>query len=429
MKRLGSGLVIFALLMVNIATAWAGGVSGVPATIEITEALRGSTIFREVTFRNNTGVEIPFDITTTGEIAAWIAIVDPSDRSTEILEVLDTDGTGTRVLVRIDVPDDAANRTYDGSLIAILAPPETETGSGVGLGVRINITINVTGEQLVAATLADLSIRDTEVGVAATVRAAIRNSGNINVVPEFDIEILRDGLTVSRTTTASQPSFPGEQAIFEIFWDTSNAEPGEYTARVSVDFAGIDLGTRDLDFTLYPAGILNRQVVLVALELDQEPWAGAYASLTATIENPGQVDVTSTIVGELTQNGVVVSTYESQPFLVKPGEMLPIPVNIQISEVGDYEFTARVRYGDEESDPRSVAFSAVTAPTGVDAVDDDTGGGPPIGTIAFVALLLAALIGGGMWMVARTRNGEDSTEQPDEDVDPDKQVATVGSED
>lgn len=423
---------IIAILLMTVAPAIAGGISALPGVIDIDDALRGSTIFRDVTLYNNTGVATPFDIVFEGEAGTWMKAVDPEDRTTEITQVLDTDGSGTALLVRIDIPTDVENGSFEGVLNAVLTPPDSEDGLSVGLGFLIPITLNVSGDQVIGVILENLSIRDTEVGVPARVVAAISNTGNVQIVPEFTLEILRDGAPISNTTASSQPSFPGEQAEFEVRWDTANADPGPYTARVSIDFGGVDLGTEDLDFTIFPAGSLNRFVTLTSLEATGEAWAGGLAGFTALVDNPGQVDVSATIVGELTKGGVAVSTFESPPFLVKAGEQLPIPINIEIPDEGDFAFSARVVFGDgETTEPLTVEFATVV-PGSTVATDEGVAsadGGVPLGAIAGGVLALIVLVGIGTWLVARKRTATDSTEHAGEDVDPDKQTATVGSED
>lgn len=424
---------IITILLMIVGPALAGGISVLPGAIDVSDALRGSTIFRDATLTNNTGVATPFNITFDGEAGAWMKLVDPEDRTTEITQVLDADGSGTALLIKIDVPKDIANRAYQGILNAVLAPPEnSDEGLSVGLGVLVPITLEVSGDQVIAAILEDLSILDTEVGVPARVVASINNMGNIQVIPEFTLEILRDGAAISTTTVASQPSFPGEQSNFDVRWDTTNAEPGPYTARVSIDFGGVDLGTTDLDFVVHPAGALSRFVTFTSFETSGEAWAGGLAGFTALVDNPGQVDVSATIAGELTKDGAIVSTFESPPFLVMAGEQLSIPVNIEIPEEGDYVFTAHVVYGDGETTESLTAEFTTVLPGSTAAIDEtseDPGGGLPLGAIAAGIAALIVLVGFGAWLMARKRTVADSAEHPGEDVDPDKQAATVGTED
>jgi len=431
MKRLGTVLAVGAILVASIAPAWAGGVSGSPGTIDIPDALRGSTLFRVVKLTNNTGVDTPFQIDFEGEAASWMKLLDPEDRTTEISELLDSDGSGAIGMLRIDVPDGVANGRYIGTLRARLAPPETETGVGVGLGVKLRVTLDVNGDQVIAGAFQDVSLTDTEVGVPARVMASIRNDGNIQIKPEFTLEIFDDGVSISKTTTASNIAYPGETKTFEVVWDTSSAQAGEYTAMLSVDFGGVDLGTERRDFTVYPAGTLSQVASLISLELDSEPETGGFARLTATIENPGQIETFVIVVGELTRNGESVSQFESLDYLVRPGDTLPLPVNIEIPQDGDYAFTARVRYGDNESTPLTVTFSTGTVAegAGVVAAPEDAGS-VPAGVVGFAVLVLVALVTLGVWIVKRKANNGQSKKRPlDPDIDPDKQTATVGSED
>ncbi|NOX31289.1 MAG: hypothetical protein GXP35_14755 [Actinobacteria bacterium] len=433
MRRLGTVLAVAAMIVATIAPAWAGGVGGSPGTIDISNALRGSTIYRTVKLVNNTGVATPFKIDFEAEAGPWMTLLDAEDRTTEISELLDEDGTGTSAIIRIDVPNEIENGTYVGVLRARLAPPDTESGTGVGLGVKIPITLDVSGDQVISGALLDVALPNTEVGVPARVTARIENSGNIQVTPELTLEILdNNGTPISKTTTATNATFPGESKIFEVTWDTSEAKPGEYVAELSVKFGGIDLGTERREFTVYPAGTLSQVITFMSLELDTEPQAGGFARFTATVGNPGQIETFATVVGELTRNGETVGLFEGLEYLVQPNETLLLPVNFEIPEEADYVFTARVRYEDSETEPISVAFSTVpvTDAIGADVPVEDPGGGIRAGATAVGVLVLVVLAAFGVWMAKRRGSGDDSVERPpDHDIDPDKQTATVGSED
>jgi hypothetical protein len=416
---------VAAMLAMALPQALAAGVSAVPGTIDVDDALRGSTLFRTVTLYNDTASATPFLIDFEGEAGLWMTAVDPEDRTVEISEAFDEDGSGAVVGVRIDVPADVESRAFEGVLRARLAPPETDDGLAVGLGLKIVITLDVTGDQVIAATLTDVSLRDTEVGAPARVQAAIDNTGNTQVVPEFTLEILRDGSPVSKTTTASVPSFPGEEKTFEIRWDTTSAEPGSYVAALSVNFGGLDLGTTQREFTLHPSGTIDQILVFASLESNGEPRAGGLAGFTATIQNPGQIDAIGTLVGELSSEEGFVSAFESQQFTVKPGQILPIPINIETPEEGNYEFTAHVEYGDTQTDTLSLAFVAVTAPTADTAAGDSSTGA----TLLIAALVLALGLGVAAWLLMRSRGNRQPVPLTDPDPKPDLETADAGTED
>ncbi len=433
--RMGVVWGIVAILVATAVPAFGAGISAVPGTIEIDDALRGSTIFRDVMLYNNTEEVVPFEISFVDEAAPWMSAVDPEDRTTPVTEALDPDGSGVPLVIRIDIPSDIENGTYQGTLAARIAPPEEGAeggGATVGLGLLIPFTIEVGGDQVIAASLLDLSIRSTEIGVPARAVALIENTGNTQITPELTLEVLQGDSTVTKITTANATSYPGEQGTFEVVWDTTNAQPGEYTARISIDFGGIDLGTETLEFSVHPAGALTRSVAFTSLKPAGEARAGGLAGFTAVVTNPGQVDVSATIVGDLTKNGSVVGTYESPPFLVKAGEDISIPVNVEVPDEGDFEFTAHVVYGNgETTDSLSVSFSTVDPLDTLASVtgegSDDAGGVPTTALIAGGVLLLV-LIGAGVWAMTRKRGGGDrSTDASGGDVDPDKEAATVGS--
>ena len=402
LRRVVGVLSVAAMIAGLAAPVMAGGVGAVPGTVEIDDALRGSTVFTEVFVFNDTGTEVPFSFDFIGEAAEWMSVVDPDDRETAVNDALDADGSGASATIRIDVPGDTSLGEYTARLRASLAPPESDgDGISVGLGVQIPITINVTGTQVIAGTLLGVSLRDTEAGLPARVQISIENEGNTRVTPEFSVEVLSDGATATKMTTSGVPSFPGEQRTFEVRWDTVGATPGDYTARVGIDFGGQDLGVHELEFTLHPSGTLSRVAVLTSLVATGEANAGGLAGFTAVVINPGQADVSGTFVGELAKDGVQVSAYESQPFLILAGEELAFPINIEVPDEGEYVFSGRFRYGDEETESMSVAFSTVATGAEEAAADGGTDETSPVLFLIVALLLLGAVGGGGWWLFSR----------------------------
>lgn len=428
---------VVAILLTMIVPAFAAGISAIPGTIQVKDAMRGSTIFRDVMLYNNTGEITPFEISFTDEASTWMSLVDLEDRTTPVFEALDPDGSGVSVLVRIDVPADIENGTYTGTLAARIAPPESATqegGASVGLGILIPITLDVAGSQVIAATLMDFSIRNTEIGVPARAVATIENTGNTQIVPELTMEIIQAGSTITKITTADATSYPGEQGTFEALWDTTNAQPGDYTARVSITFGDIDLGTESLDFSVHPAGSLTRLISLTSLKPSGEARAGGLAGFTAIVDNSGQVDVSASIVGELTKDGTAVGFYESPPFLVKANEELSIPINIEVPDEGEFEFTARAVYGeDSTTEPIAVSFSTVdpldtlAAVSSAEASDGGSDGGGVPTTVIVAGAAVILLAGLGMWIARRRGRGDTTTTEAGGDVDPEKEAAAVGS--
>ena len=403
------------------------GISTVPGIIEIDDALRGSTLFRPLTLFNATEIEQAFEITFRGDAAAWLSVVDPADETTVVTELTDPDGSGVSALIRIEIPGDVPIGDIEGQVVVRLAPVERDdddTGVAVALGIIIPVRLTVTGDQVIAASIEDVSIGNTEVGLPLRAVIAIANEGNTQVNPEFTLEILKDGQPVSTAITANLPSFPGEQKSFEVRWDTTGAEPGVYTARISTTFADLDLGTEERTFELLPEGTISRLLVFEDLQLNGEARAGGLTGLTATVQNPGQADTRGTLVGELTQGGNVVSTFESPPFLVAGGETLPIPINLETPDEAEYSFTARIVYGDAETETKAVTFTAVPAATEAQEEGTDASSSVPWGAIA-VGIGLIVLVGLAIWFFARRRaNG--AVPPPAEEEDP--ETATVTSD-
>ena len=429
MKRISVVGLVVMVLFVAAVPASAQGVSATPGFIEVDDALRGSTIFRQVTFSNDAAAGQPFEISFRGDAAAWLAVVDPDDETTVVTEVTDPDGNGVIALLRIQIPADVPVGEYDAQVVARLAPPENDEGEGqsgvdVGLGIIVPLRLNVTGDEIVAASVQDVFLSDTEVGIPARMTIAISNDGNTQINPEFTLEILTGGSVVSSVTSSNTPSFPGEQKTFEVRWDTSTVEPGEYTARLTTVFGELDLGTEERVFNVLPAGSFSRVLVLDSLELSGEPRAGGLTGFTATIQNPGQADTSGTLVGELLTGGSVVSTYESPPFLVAGRETLPVPINIETPDQAEYEFRVKVVYGDSETETQSITFTTAAAGEAAAGASDDSGSSIPIAAIA-VGIAVLILIGLAIWFFARTRANGTAPPAAEEE---DPETATVTSD-
>ena len=123
-------------------------------------------------------------------------------------------GPGSSVL-RLLVPADVPNGKYTGVVRVLTTVDEKNTGGGSGVGVNvgaeISVTLNLTGTQNVAGSLVDVTAGDVETGSPFRIKTTVQNSGNVQVNPQIDLQVLDlKGAIVGTASFSEDLVYPDE---------------------------------------------------------------------------------------------------------------------------------------------------------------------------------------------------------------------------
>lgn len=351
---------IFFILIISLSTnAQAIGLGVSPASITISDAMKGSTYEKTFTAFNTGDEDGVFSLEATGDSKDWITFYelngDTPINSTEI------SSKGSKKLVaKIKIPGDAANDIYNSTLYVQTTPTGTTQGGAVAqavIRIPLKLSIAVTGTQRLEGIVKSIKLRDTEVDYPLKIFIEFQNTGNVAAKPMISVNISKDGKFIE-SFTASPTSVKIETTeIIQVEWNTTGRDEGDYSARVIVSLDGKILEEKTLPFTIHPVGTLTRQGNLTSIEIEGEPLVNRVVKIKGNFVNTGYIDTTSKFYAEIYKDGEFIDTIESEEMLVPVEDTISLVSYYKITDSGDYIINGKVVYGNKETDTYEKTFN------------------------------------------------------------------------
>lgn len=385
--------VLLLALLLFPQSASAIGVAIGPAEIEIADALRGSEYIRDLSVFNPEDEAARYVIGVEGEGAGWVSLLELDD-STVSIDSISVPGKGKeQFLVKIKVPPDAANGTHTATIYAETVPVGSSENGSISTTLRapVSLTIKVTGTQVLAGEVGDISASDIEVNYPLRIKAEFTNTGNVLARPRIYVSITQGDVFVdSFAASDTEVAVDGRQ-IIPLEWKTDGKAVGKYLAAVAVSLEGKVLASQDIPFEILPAGTLTRNGMIDSLTLKGEPRLGGMTKVVAGFSNTGQIDTKAKFVGEVYLDGALVSTLESEEVLTPVGETGALECYLTPETPGEYKITGHINYEGRTTEDKELVF---TLSEGGGGAADSGGAGQPtnlfiLGGGAVVALVAA----------------------------------------
>ena len=363
LKNIAIAIITF-LLLCSVASADLG-LGMAPASLDITDALKGESYERMISVFNTGDEAGTFILTTEGECSEWISFHAEVDPGTELEEVTIPAGGKAKILVRFEIPEDIANADYTGTIYAQTIPKaETDTeGAAAQAVIRIpsKITIGVTGTQILKGTVKSITISDTEIGYPLKIKVLFQNEGNVVAKPKIAVEITKNGELVDSFIHDKTGIKPDSEGTITVLRNTTGLEDGDYIAEVAVSLGDEVLATKDLPFKILPFGTLTRQGELTSLMIEGDPQAGRMIKILAEFENTGKIDCMAAFRGEVYLNSEFVDTVASDEISVEVGKTTQLTAYYKIPSSGGYVVKGYVIYEGKNTDIKEVSFDCGSA--------------------------------------------------------------------
>ncbi|MEM3737480.1 MAG: hypothetical protein QXJ75_05300 [Candidatus Bathyarchaeia archaeon] len=398
-KFLILGLVVLMFSPLFSQPAGAVGVGIGPSELRITNALRGMEYDRTVTVFNPSTDAGVFALRTEGVASGWITLYKLDDLTTPLEELSIAGEQRSTVLVKIKIPQDAANGVYNATIYA-----ETSSGIGeeveVGVGTVIQasslVIIEVSGDQILAGAVDYVTLTDTEVNYPLIINVAFRNTGNVVANPRIDTTITRYGTPIDSFSYIAEGIKPGPVTIIQARWNATGVEVGDYNATVAVSLDGDMLTKVNLPFKVLPLGTLTREGILTELTYGGQSLSGPILGITGVFENIGKIETRAKLVGEVYRDGALVETFNTDELIVPAGRQVLLKSYIDIRQPGEYRVVAHAVYEGKMTDAKELTFT-VGEPR-ILAVPYDP-------TLLAVLAVSASALAAGLYVVVRKRRG------------------------
>ncbi|MFC1948543.1 hypothetical protein ACFLXY_11570 [Chloroflexota bacterium] len=374
MKKLLIVLTAILIFCLTPGVAQALGVAVGPTNIVISDALRGGEYGRTITIFNPSPEETEYIISTDGVAADWLSFHDQDTGQAIGAKLTIAGDNKIPVLVKIKIPDDMANGTYNAQVTVKTIPPESLDGTGVStiMQAKSTLSVVVAGEQVRAGEVIRISVVDTEVGIPARIETLFKNTGNVKVKPRIDCEILKGTEKVTEISHSDTEVGVEGQDVIIVEWNTDDQREGEYTAKVSVFLDDRLLTTKEIPFELFAPGTLTKEGELVSFEYKGQPALNSLVKLEGIFSNTGQATSYAKLITEIYLDGVLVDTVDGEKILAPVGQQVVTSVYYTFEQAGRYTIKGFITFDGKQTDTREIDF-VVEAESNID--DGTSSGG------------------------------------------------------
>ena len=364
----------------------AAGIAVGPSSQTIENALRGGSFERSLTIFNPSDMGFDVVLKTEGSAKDWIKF-SAIDGSEEIQKVYAPKKGQIPVLLRVKVPDDAANGRYTAKVVVETVPGEKVPGSvGMVLQATSALEITVTDVERVSGEVMSIVVRDTEVDIPLGVEVGFKNTGNVVVTPEITAVISRDGTVIDTISEAKTPVRPTFTERIVVHWPNEGLAAGTYQADVTVSLRGAVLAEEGRTFAILPLGSLTRQGELTDLGYEGALTVGKPIKITGLFKNSGSIATRARLSGEVYRGGSLVDVISGDEMTVLVFSENPLTAYYTPKEPGEYTMKTCAVFEGKTTDSKDMVFTVQPDSSGLSLPLSPV---PVIAALAFIGLFAA----------------------------------------
>ena len=364
----------------------AAGIAVGPSSLAIDNALRGGSFERSLTIFNPSDTGFDVVLKTEGSAKDWIKF-SAIDGSEEIQKVYAPKKGQIPVLMRVKVPDDAANGRYTAKVIVETVPGEKVPGSvGTILQATSTLEITVTDVERVSGEVMSIVVRDTEVDIPLGIEVGFKNTGNVVATPEITAVISRDGTVIDTISEAKTPVSPTITERIVVHWPNEGLAAGTYQVDVTVSLRDAILAEEGRTFEILPLGSLTRQGELTDLGYEGALTVGKPIKITGLFKNSGSIATRARLSGEVYRGGSLVDVISGDEMTVQVFSENPLTAYYTPKESGEYTMKTCAVFEGKTTDSKDMVFTVQPDSSGLSLPPSPV---PVIAALAFIGLFTA----------------------------------------
>ena len=386
-SRVATVAVIVLVAVIVCQPVSAAGIAVGPSSLTIENGLRGGSFERSLTVFNpsDTGFEVV--LRTEGSAGDWIRF-STIDNDEEIETIYVPENGQIPVLMRVTVPDDAANGRYTATIVVETVPGEEIPGSvGMILQAKSALEITVTDVEKISGEVTSIVVRDTEVDVPLGIEVGFKNTGNVVVTPEITAVISRDGSVIDTVTWAETSVRPGTTEQIVVRWPNDGFPTGTCQANVMVSLRGEVLADENRTFEILPLGSLTRQGELTDLNYDGALVVGKPIKVTGLFKNSGSIATRVKLSGEVYRGGSLVDVITGDEMTVLVFSEDALTAYYTPTEPGEYTVKTCAVFEGKTTDAKDISFTVQSDSSGLSLPLSPV---PVAAALAFICLLVAS---------------------------------------
>jgi hypothetical protein len=350
-------MLLLPVLLLLPSNASAQGMGVAPAKFTINNALRGAEYERPMIVYNIFSEARDFALSSGDEMSGWISFYKLDDLNTPISNITIPGEESANILVKFNIPQDAANGVHTSKIWVETTPAqEGEGGMVVPIKISSEVEIEVTGTQILTGEVKSITIRDTEIDHLLRIKVEFQNTGNVMAKPQIDVNITKDSAPIDSFSYSETEVMVEAREVIPVEWDTTGRETGEYVADVSVSLGGNVLTAQSLPFKILPTGTLTRWGELTELSYEGRLAIETVVKITATFQNTGEIDTIAKLVCEVYKDDVLIDTINSEQMLIPVKEEGLLKAYLKLHENGHYNIKGYAVYDGKTTETKEVSF-------------------------------------------------------------------------
>ena len=356
---------VIAVLLVLTGTVAGVGLGVSPASFTVSDALKGGEYERTFTTYNTDNETGDFTFNAQGDGAEWLSYYLP-EGETPISTITIEGKSSQKILVKINIPEEAANGNYTPKIYIKSVPKKLEATSGAVaqavVQIPVSATINVTGTQILTGIVKDISLNDIEIDYPLRIKVEFENTGNVIAKPTITVIIRSntDNSILSEEVYSDTEIKPDNTDTIIIEHDTEGLEVGEYFAEITVTLNEAVLAQENIPFEILEHGTLSRQGVLSKLDIEGDTLVNRVVKIHADFKNTGMIDSKAKFIGEIYLENNQIDIVESEELNVPVGETDTLISYLKIEESGNYIIKGKVFYEGKTTEVEELSFKVPT---------------------------------------------------------------------
>ena len=329
------GLTLSLLLL--IVNAYGVGFGIAPSIIDLKDLTRGQSAENVVTIYNSQNEEQVF-YPSAEKYSNWITVLDTVGNV--INEITVPPNSSKSFIIRVTVPNDAANGEYEIPLYFETKAP----GKGTGIRTKspLKIKLEVVGQQRVSVKVLSYDVQDTEKGVPAKFSVSILNDGNVIATPTFKVVVIDDNKSIFEKEETAEIS-PREIKTLKITWDTSEADEKAYKAKLQVFTENKMAFEKLTEFNVFEKGTLTASLHIINASISK-PVLGKQAKIDITVKNTGYIDYETKLKVEIYKGEEFIGVTQSDPLWLEIGKTGRLTAYYLFEEEGEYTLKPSIIY-------------------------------------------------------------------------------------
>ena len=361
----------------------AAGIAVGPSSQTIENALRGGSFERSLTIFNPSDVGFDMVLKIEGSAKDWVKF-SAIDGGEEIQKVYAPKKGQVPVLMRVTVPDDAANGRYTAKVVVETIPGEEVPGS-VGMILRGTsiLEITVTDVEQISGEVMSIVVRDTEIDIPLGIEVGFKNTGNVVVTPEITVVISREGAVIDTVSEAKTSVSPTITEKIVVNWPNEGLAAGTYRAEITVSLRDGVLEKGDRTFEILPLGSLTRQGELVDLDYEGSLTVGKPIKITGLFKNSGSIATRARLSGEIYRGGSLIDVVSGDEMTVLIFSENPLTAYYTPKEPGEYTMKTCAVFEGKTTDSKDMVFTVQSDASGLNLPLSPV---PVIVALAFIGL-------------------------------------------